>query len=140
MAGIFPFLNPVVSQAAASKLDTFREYAWDFKNNCLQLVNGAPVVVEKNEALKVWMYKALTTPRYRYVGYSWNYGHELEGVIGTTFTPQAVQSEAERYVREALLVSPYIKSVPSVDVAMDGDELTISAQVETVYGEVSISV
>jgi hypothetical protein len=140
MPGIFPFLDIPSTASSTKTLETFREYAWDFENNCMKLVNGAPVVVEKNEALKVWIYKALTTPRYRYLGYTWSYGNELEDLIGTTFTAQAMQVEAERFVREALLVSPYIKSVPIVDVSGEGDQLTISVKVETVYGEVEVSV
>ncbi|WP_438445914.1 DUF2634 domain-containing protein [Gorillibacterium sp. sgz5001074] len=139
MAGIFPFLNPVPKQQSR-ELEVFREYDWDFENNQMKLLNGAPVVVERKEALKVWIFKALTTPRYRYLGYTWNYGHELEELIGSNYSPRVTQAEAERFIREALLVSPYITAVPGVEVQFIGDVLSIGVKVETVYGEVEVHV
>jgi hypothetical protein len=140
VAGIFPFMNVPSTVGTKKELPFFREYAWDFELNSMILVNGIPQVVEGREALKVWMYKALSTPRYRYLGYTWNYGSELEQLIGSSFTPAAVQTEAERYVREALLVSPYIRAVPKVSVVLESDCLSIQVQVDTVYGEVKVNV
>jgi hypothetical protein len=139
MAGIFPFLNPAPRQVSPV-LEVFREYDWDCETNQLRLVNGAPVAVERKDALKIWIYKALATPRYRYLGYTRNYGSELEGLIGSTFSSRVTQVEAARYVREALLVSPYITSVPNVEVSSSGDQLFIKVKVNSVYGEVEVHV
>ena len=47
----------------------FREYAYDFENNCLLLRDGNTYLVEGNEALRIWIFKALTTERFRYTAY-----------------------------------------------------------------------
>ncbi|RTE05484.1 DUF2634 domain-containing protein [Paenibacillus whitsoniae] len=141
MAGIFPFMDIPSEVKSQQTLGVFRELAWDFDNNKLILIDGAPVTVERTEALKVWIYKTLSTPRYRYAGYSWNYGTELEQLIGSSFTSGAKQAEAERMVREALLVSPYITGVANVSFDIEtGGLLKITAMVNTIYGEVAVSV
>ncbi|MNC18793.1 hypothetical protein D3C75_667100 [compost metagenome] len=106
----------------------------------MKLVNGAPVVIEGQEALKVWIYKALFTARYRYLGYSPYYGSELEELVGSAYTPGATQLELTRYVREALTVNPYIMEVSQVEASFRGDRLEGSVTVETVYGEVKVDV
>lgn len=155
MAGIFPFMETAVKRKSGAALPVFREYAWDFERDALILVNGSPTVVERKEALKVWIYKVLRTPRFRYPVYTWSYGHELEGLIGSAYTNGAVQAEtggggvytnrvmqveAERRVREALLVNPYITGVSVADVELIGSRLTVEVAVETVYGEVKMNV
>ncbi|MDF2923179.1 MAG: phage protein [Paenibacillaceae bacterium] len=140
MAGIFPFLNAPGVGSVKKDLPMFREYAWDYEENGMQLVNGTPVILEGNEALRVWIYKALQTARYRHLGYTRSYGSELEKLIGSSYTLGATQIEVERYVREALLVNPYIRSVPQVKALLDGERLTGYVIVETVYGEVKADV
>ena len=44
------------------------------------------------------------------------------------------------YVREALQINPYIRAVRQADVTFQGDDLTISCEVETIYGEVQVYV
>jgi phage baseplate assembly protein W len=140
MAGIFPFMEVPAAQAVKKELPLFRDCAWNFTENSMELVNGAPVIVEGNEALKVWIYKTLRTARYRHLGYSPNYGSELEELIGSAYTSRATQVELERYVREALLINPYIKAVSQAAVSLEGDRLTGNVTVETIYGEVKIHV
>lgn len=38
----------------------FREYAYDFENNRLLLRDGNTYLVEGNEALRIWIFKALS--------------------------------------------------------------------------------
>lgn len=140
MAGIFPFMEAPVRRQTGTALPVFREYAWDFDRDCLILANGSPLVVERNEAVKVWVYKVLNTPRFRYPAYTWSYGHELEELVGSAFTNRVLQAEAERRVREALLVNPYITSVSVVTAELVDSRLTIHVSMETVYGEVKMNV
>ena len=65
---IFPFITPPAdSPAAANSLPLFKEYAYDFANNCLLLKDGQTYLADGNEALRIWIFKALFTERFRYV-------------------------------------------------------------------------
>ena len=92
------------------------------------------------QAVLVWAWKALQVQRYRYPIYSWDYGNEWEDLIGTTYTDDLKQAEAVRYVRECLLVNPYIEGVRDIVVAFDGEALNVDCALETVYGEVNVHV
>lgn len=139
MASIFPFLN-ITETTENTELPIFKEVAWNYETDTPILQDGEPVIVEKNEALKVWIYKALKTERYIYMAHTWRYGAETESLIGTSLTPSAAKSEIKRYVTEALLVNPYISELKDFSVTYDGDIVTVAFKTITVYGEVSINV
>lgn len=130
---------PPVDQAAAAELPLARECAWDYQSNKPIYRRGEPVVVEGREAVKVWIWKALKTARFHHDIYTWDYGCEAESLIGKAFTAQVKESEAVRYVREALAPNPYITDVRQVDVSFQGTKLTISCQVSTIYGEAEVT-
>lgn len=138
---IFPFIDAVADQQVISaSLPVPREYAWDFAEGEFLRQDGRIIVVEGLEAIKIWICKALLTARYRWPIYSWNYGSELETLIGTGYSHAATQSEAKRYVEECLLVNPYLKSIKDLKTSFRGEKLTISFTGITDYGEVMINV
>ncbi|SKA99316.1 Protein of unknown function [Caloramator quimbayensis] len=139
---IFPFIDVTDETIAeqTQELPTPTEYAWDFEKNDFILKDGSFVVVEGLEAIKIWIYKTLQTPRFRYAIYSDDYGHDLEDLIGSDFSKAAAESEIKRILYEALMVNPYIESIEDVEVIFDGDTLGISCIVATPYGEVSVNV
>lgn len=122
------------------ELPLFKEYAWDIENNKFILEDGKFKIVEKDEALKIWIWKALKTVRYRYIAYSWNYGQEYETLIGKGLSAAALKLEVERYIKEAILINPYIKDIYNLNIVVDGSKLNIDFTVSTVYGEVDINV
>ncbi|KEQ25585.1 DUF2634 domain-containing protein [Paenibacillus tyrfis] len=138
--GIFPFMDVPAQRPSNKELPLFKEYAWNFETGEYLLHDGKMMVIEGNEALKVWIYKALRTDRFKHLAYSWNFGHEFERVIGSTFSPSAIQSEMERYVKEALTVNPYIKDVFDIRTKIDGDTVNVECTVTTVYGEMTVNV
>lgn len=140
MSGIFPMIQPEAASAAPRRLPLCMEVAWDFEGGKPIFSGGKPLVVTGAEAVKVWIWKALMTARTRYDVYSWDYGSEVESLIGQAFTPAVKRSEGARYVREALLVNPYIRAVRQVDVSFRDGLLTIACEVETIYGEVRVFV
>ena len=98
-------------------------------------------IVEGNEAIKIWIYKALQTPRYQYEIYTCDYGSELSSLIGKAYTKGLTQSEASRYIKEALLINPYILDVKVISTNFDGDVLSANVRVKTIYeGEVIVNV
>lgn len=140
MSGIFPIVQPEAAEPESRALPLCREAAWDFNTGTPVFSGGKPLTVAGAEAVKVWIWKTLMTARFRHSVYTWDYGNEVESLIGKPFTPAVKRSEAVRYVREALRINPYIRAVRQADVAFSGDDLTIACEVETIYGEVSVRV
>ncbi|PRR70928.1 DUF2634 domain-containing protein [Clostridium thermopalmarium] len=145
MSTIFPnedILDQAIKETVHDReeLPLFKEYAWDFDKNKFILENGKFKVVEGNEALKVWIWKALKTERYRYLAYSWNYGHELDSLVGKGLSNAALKLEVERYIKEALLINPYLKDIYNLNITIEGAKLDIAFTVSTVYGEMNVSV
>lgn len=123
-----------------TELPLYREVKWDFEKGEPVFRGGEPVVVEGAEAIKTWVWKAIVTERARYEIYSWDFGSEVESLIGQPYTDELKRAEAVRYVREALEINPYITEVTAASVDFDNGVLTIDVTVDTVYGEVQAHV
>ena len=137
----FPFISvPDTEVTTETPLTMYREIAWDYKLDEPVLVNGELLVVEGNEAIKVWCYKALKTERFIYDVYTWNHGTELDALVGKPYSKELIKAEATRYIQEALLINEYILDVNVLDVSFEGDTLTAQVNVTTIYGEVDVVV
>ena len=137
----YPFAGTVTANTYTSDLPTPKEYAWDFENDCfLYDADGRHKIVEGDEAIRIWIYKALSTERFRYLAYSWQYGIELRPFIGKVMSVQQRYSEIKRVIVECLMVNPYIKSIDTIDIQHEGDTVDISITLTTIYGEVSVDV
>ena len=132
---LFPFVSSIEDVKIDNTFPLYREVAWDFEKDVPILENGDFKIVEGNEAIKVWVYKALLVPRYNYSIYSWNYGSELMDLIGKAYTPQLTKSEAKRYIEEALKINPYILDVNVIDTDFKDSVLSANVKITTIYGE-----
>ncbi|WP_196591303.1 DUF2634 domain-containing protein [Pectinatus frisingensis] len=121
-----------------SKLPTYTEYAWDFANDRFMYNMGQHKIVTENEALKVWIYKTLKTERWRYLAYDNAYGIELEKFIGTHTNNSDSAGEIEQYIKEALLINPYIKSIDKIQAGINNDELSYDIYLTTIYGALNV--
>lgn len=136
--------NPFMSVTAATdnvanNLDEIREYAYDFeKMEFIYDEEGNHVIVTRNEALKIWITKALLTERYRYRAYFDDYGLEIEHFIGTVTNDGLARNELYRYVEEGLLVNPYINNVLAVDITQEKKSVQLTVAVTTVYGDITV--
>lgn len=139
---IFPKFNEqsIQDANAVRELPIAKEYAWDFDKNDFIMENGKTKIVTGSEAVKIWVYKALKTPRYEHPAYSFDYGHELEELMNLGLSKEALQSETQRYLNDCLKVNPYIKDVRNVCLEINLDELNINFVVDTLYSEVNINV
>ena len=141
---IFPFMNieDIESSIENSidELPMYYEVGWDYFKDEPLIENNEFVIVEGNNAIKVWIYKAIKTVRYQYPIYSWDYGCEISSLIGQKYTKGLTKSEAERYIKEAILINPYITDVKIIDINFSEDILSVSIQVDTIYGEVNVNV
>ena len=88
---------------AINDLPVFKELAFDFLTKQLKTIGGQYYYVEKNEALKIWIWNALFTSRYTYLAYSTNYGNEIYTLFGRYLEKQLLYSELRRMIEEALL-------------------------------------
>ena len=141
MMSLFPFISNNVDEMKVDNIfPMYREIAWDFEKNIPILENGDFKIVEGNEAIKVWVYKALLTPRYNYSIYSWDYGSELMDLIGKAYTQSLTKEEAKRYIKEALLINPYILEVNVVDTSFNSGILGADIKLLTIYGESEVMI
>ena len=141
MMSLFPFISNNVDEMKVDNIfPMYREIAWDFEKNIPILENGDFKLIEGNEAIKVWVYKALLTPRYSYSIYSWDYGSELMDLIGKAYTPSLTKEEAKRYIKEALLINPYILEVTVVDTSFNNGLLSADIKIVTIYGESEVTI
>lgn len=138
---LFPFVGDIdVPRGTGEELPLAREYKWDFENGEFTLQDGKFIIVEGIEAIKVWVYKALKIAKNRYLIYSDRYGHDLEKLIGRQQNSGLIKSLGQRYLRECLLVNPYIINVKNISADFEKDILKLSFIIETVYGEADIVV
>ena len=87
--------------------------------------------------MRIWIYKALSTARFRYIAYSPAFGCEAERLVGTSMDSDVLASELRRYVIEALMVNPYIKELSGFSVTKEGGTIGIQFTCTTVYGVIS---
>lgn len=141
MAALFPFFGDAAEEERQGEdMPLYKEVAWDFENNIPMLENGDYKIVTGKEAVKTWAYKALRTDRFRYLIYSFDFGSELENLIGTNYTPSLTKAESVRYVEETLLINPYIQNISDVEVDFENTTLFISGVLHTIYGDIEMGV
>ena len=140
MRQLFPIFQTAAPEGTAQALPLYRDVAMDYDKGVPRFSGGEPVMASGLEAVKGWAWRAIDTARYRYPCFSWSYGCELEALIGQPYQADTKRSEAERYVKEALLVSPYIRSVRVSDTHFEGSTLHMTVELTTVYGRERIYV
>ena len=138
---LFPFISSNIEEIKVdNSFPLYREIAWDFEKDTPIIQNGDFKIVEGNQAVKVWAYKALLTPRYNYSIYSWDYGSELMDLVGKAYTPSLTKEEAKRYIKEALLINPYILEVTVLDTSFSNGILSADIKIVTIYGESEVTI
>ena len=91
-------------------------------------------VCDTLEAVRQTVFKILSTERYAYIIYSWNYGIELKDLFGQPV--MFVCPEIERRVKEALLQDDRITEVDSFefDISNKG-VVAVKFTVHTLFGD-----
>lgn len=134
--GLFPaYIESRAAEKRNEKVKAVpREYGIDFVTG--QLTGE---IVEGKEALKVWIWLALHTPRYRHYIYTWDYGNEFESLIGQGYSEEYTKTEARRMTEECLLANEHIRGITDFYINMEGDTLTISFTADTLYGSIAFN-
>lgn len=119
------------------ELPIFKELALNFDTGQLLTNGGQYYYVEKNEALKIWIWKSLKASRFTYLAYSSDYGNEINTLVGRYLAKPLLYSELKRMVEEALLCNPYIISITNFQTEQQGSKVICTFEVNTIYGSVA---
>lgn len=131
---LFPAIqSDHVAQTIAKELPIYRDVAWDFVADEPIFRDGKPVIVEGSAAVKVWAYHAIQVVRYSCPYESFGYGSELERLRGQNYQAETKQAEASRYIKEALLASPYITDVSVTNITFSGSMLHFEVDYTDIY-------
>lgn len=96
-----------------------------------QTVNG---FVDELSAMEQVVYKILMTERYDNIIYSWDYGIELNDLIGQDEV--YVIPEAQRRIKEALTQDDRIEGVDNFSYTLDKNSVNFTFTVHTVFGDI----
>lgn len=93
--------------------------------------------VDGAEAVAQAIYKILLTERFKHLIYSWNYGVELESLIGKSYS--VYESELQRIVKEAVLQDKRINTISNFMMTQSGrNAVSIAFTAETIFGDIPI--
>jgi len=88
--------------------------------------------IDDLEALRQSVFKILQTERFWHDIYSFDYGHELTALLGSSSL--IAESETKRMVTEALLQDDRVREAQWIDSDITNDYLTVRFRVKTDYG------
>lgn len=88
--------------------------------------------VDEWDAMRQAVEKILQTERYRYVIYDWNYGMELDDLVGRNAS--YVIPELKRRIEDALLADDRVTAVTDFHFSQDGDSVSADFLVHTIFG------
>lgn len=101
------------------------------------LIGDSKGYIEGIEALKQAVYKVLNTERYEYPIYSFNYGIDIESLIGKDY--DYVRIELKRRIEECLLEDERINAVNNFSFEREEDILKCTFEVESIYGNIILN-
>lgn len=131
---MFPF-DVEDDEVQETEEKALKDYEIDFEKGSLtgRMVTGLDAIIQ---SIKL----ALKIDRYFYPQYSWEYGSELNTLIGKNYSQEYVQSEVQRMLEDLVLGFDEVLSISDIQCTMDRDKLTISFRLETIYGGGEVSV
>lgn len=103
--------------------------------------NRAKGIFDEINALTQSIYKLLITKRYKYEIYDWNYGIEIDDLIG--MPKPYVKMEIERRIKDALSIDDRIKDIYDFeffDIYNDKCSLCVKFVVKSIFGEFDFNV
>ncbi len=89
--------------------------------------------IDQKDALKQAVELVLSTNRFAFGIYSWDYGVELRNL--SEISSKLLQVRAESRISEALLVDSRIKSIENFEATVIDKNLYISFQINSIFGE-----
>lgn len=110
------------------------DYEIDFTTGALtgRIISGLPALIQ-------WIRLAIETEKYFYNQFTWNYGCEINKLIGRENSEEYIKSEVTRMLTETLEGNSDITSISEIEVVTDRDTLSINFTVNTVYGSEEVA-
>ncbi|AVK82461.1 hypothetical protein C3943_02310 [Lysinibacillus sp. B2A1] len=116
-------------------------FLYDFKKGDYVYRNGAPIIVEGQKALEIWIEKVIRTERFKFRIYdNVEYGVTIEDLIGSNLPYSFLDSEMKRELTESILKNPLIENLSEWKFEREGSLWTITFTVETVDGSFEMGV
>lgn len=111
------------------------DYEIDFVTGALtgRIITGFDAVIQ-------WIRLTLGTERYFYNQFSWDYGSELETLIGREESKEYIESEVNRMITDALSVNDAIEGITDMTISTEKDSLYAEFTVNTIYGSGEVKV
>ncbi len=127
---MIPTTNTLLNTTLQVKVQPSKNYKMYFEQ---EVING---YWDEIEAMKQVIYKILSTERYTYIIYSWNYGIELKDLFGKPVN--RVCPEIERRIKEALIQDNRIESVDSFLFDISKRHIVhVTFVVHTIFGDIN---
>lgn len=89
--------------------------------------------IDDLESVKQAVKKILMTPQFEHEIYSFDYGIDLESLLGKE--PEELTISLKRMIREALLYDDRVTSIDNFEIGFSEDECLCEFTVSTIYGE-----
>lgn len=93
-------------------------------------------MVDDKKAMEQSIYLALKTGRYNYLIFSWNYGEEINKLVGKP--KDLARAELPRLLNECLLVDDRISAIEDLIITEFEEGLHVSFTAVTLHGDISI--
>ena len=116
------------------RLPLFCELVPDWENQTIVSQNGRLTKAYGNDALKIWIEKALMpdVERLSYEAHSTSYGHDIRQFMGRPLTDTTIKLMIAA-VQETLYVNPYILKADCIESTKQGSCLSLTFEIQTVY-------
>lgn len=101
-------------------------------NHDYHTINGT---IDQLQAVEQAVFLILTTERYQWLIFSWNYGVELQNLIGKD--PEYCIPEIERRIREALLQDDRITAVENFQFELNKKKVLTTFTAISIYGGIT---
>ena len=125
-----PEISNYFNQSFGIEEQPTKTYKMDFDLNRIRWYT------DELEAMREAFFKILSTERYQYIMYSWNYGIELVDLYGEPIS--YVLPELERRITEALTWDERILSVDNFQFhTVKKGEIAVTFTAHTIFGDVA---
>ncbi|GKH49062.1 phage protein [Eubacteriales bacterium] len=133
LSGVTVSIGETAVEETTEERQTSATYKVDFANG---RISGR--ITDDIEAVRQAIHKILMTERFAYLIYSWNYGFELNTVLGQG--ESVLRSEIGRLLTEALTADDRIDAVENLSInIIDKRTAAVDFTAVTVYGEIPVS-
>ena len=139
MADLFPTVtlpDPQILESSSSNASFGRNVELNYSDEEFVLSpTGRQYKLDEVNSWVEWCVKALSTPRYKHLIYSDNYGSELHTLIGKSYPHEYAESEIKRMVKECLMADARTAAVDEFQFEWIEDGVIFICRIENVRGE-----